>query len=192
MLPKMNWILFSVFCCLFVSGCNESKNPLSDPNADTTDQSLVGVWACKKDVYTVSMPSSDENLPKGVMKCQLQQIGKKAIYFLLIPTKIGDDRFLSVPKMNSTEAKIAWKLDEINRYSLFKYKIAGNTIKLYIRNESATNQRIFDAIKNGDLRGTTDSSLKSGFITEPTEALRKYVQDNEAWLFTEKFELTKK
>ncbi len=194
---EMNWFLFPVLCCLsmLLSGCYESKNPLSDPNVNETDPSLVGVWTVStggnKGVYTISMPSSDENLPKGVMKCQTQR-GGKTTYVLLIPTKIGDDRFLSVPQRDDYTATItSWKSDAVVSYSLFKYKVAGNKIKFYQRNEATTNQRMFSAIKNGDLRGTTKDIPRSGFMTEPTESLRNYVEDNEAWLFTEKTEATK-
>ena len=222
MLPKMNWFLFPVLCCLFMllSGCDEFKNPLSDPNSNETDQSLVGVWTVstegdklqqqvnaslspdwtmsmgvgEKVTCTVSMPSSNENLPKGVMKCELHNSTGKARYFLLIPTKIGDDHFLSVPQRdNDTEAITTWKPDEAKRYSLFKYKVSGHKIKFYYRNERMTDARIYRAIKNGDLRGRVIGNMlkPGGMITEPTDALRKYVEDNEAWLFTEKVEATK-
>ena len=30
--------------CLILTGCNDSKNPLSDPTTSNPDERLVGVW----------------------------------------------------------------------------------------------------------------------------------------------------
>ena len=39
-------VLVCVTLCLFAAGCDDSKNPLSDPKTAKIDQRLAGVCAC--------------------------------------------------------------------------------------------------------------------------------------------------
>ena len=72
-------------------------------------------------------------------------------------------------------------------YFVFKYKIRNGKFMVYAEGSQSV-YKIKAAIKNGDIRGRVDS----GIVTEPTEGVRKFIEENESWIFTEKHELTRK
>ena len=42
----------SLICLLLAAGCDDSKNPLSDPVKSTPDKQLIGVWRHQEDGST--------------------------------------------------------------------------------------------------------------------------------------------
>jgi len=207
MQPTMKKMRFLICCCLlvFLTGCLESKNTLSDPNKDETDESLIGEWSTfqvaadgktTEHVCIIAMPSSGDGLPKGVMVMITGERPNQPgpLDWLhgptyIIPTTIGDTHYYSMAIPDNTwKPEMGWKPGQFKCYGIVKYKVKGNTLIEY---EFNAQKRLKAAIKRGDVRGTTDEG-NSNLITEPTEGLRKYVNDNESWLFTEKHEMTKR
>lgn len=217
MQPTMKTILLLACCCLVVclTGCPKSKYPLSDPNKDEIDQSLIGTWVSSKtDEYGTNRTSTvtfstEDGLPKGVLKATrildntggLDVVGGKMppshstdICFV-IPTIVDDVRYYSMPS-DTWKPDMGWKPELIKGYYILKYKVRDGKLIEYYPGNGAT-VRLAAAVKNGDIRGRIegDDTLIDGpdvIITEPTEGLRKYVQENEAWIYTEKMEYTKR
>ena len=85
---------------------------------------------------------------------------------------------------------MGWREEFIKSYDVLKYKTKDNKFMHYAPAPEAY-KRIIAAIKSGDIRGmVTDES--TGTVTEPTQGLRKYVEENESWIFTEKQEFTRR
>ena len=66
------------------------------------------------------------------------------------------------------------------------------TANLQPSSQQPRTNEIEKAIESGNLRGKVEGEDKDKItVTEPTEGLRKYVEDNDSWIFTEKIEYTK-
>ncbi len=184
---------------LLLTGCPESKFPLSDPDKNEIDQSLVGTWVSSEKqenghASNTRVISIEDGLPKGVL--QLKETGTQARTFYLIPTVVDDVRYYSMPRFDEKwKPEMGWKPELIKGYIILKYKVKGDKLIEYLPGKEADG-RLATAVKNGDIRGRIEGDDKSLggpniVITEPTEGLRKYVQDNDSWIYTEKHEMTK-
>jgi hypothetical protein len=186
-----------------LTGCVDIlKYPLSDPNNDEIDQSLIGTWSSLswdgsstiERFVTFSKPKGTD-VPKGVL-C-IEEKGK--ISGFLIPAKISDMQYLSIVYFDNNEWKpeMGWRKELIKGYMPFKYKMTSEKLTMYECHRD-THKRIIEEIKKGNIRGTNlsidtpDDKDPLYSVTEPTEGLRKYVEENEAWIFTEKKELIRK
>ena len=198
MQPTRNRIILLSSCCLFVvlAGCPLSKFPLSDPNNNEIDQSLIGTWVSSETgangyASKSTMVISIENgLPKGVLqlKERTQTTGRTtpggklpdtdttSIHYL-IPTVVNEFRYYSEPFFqDSWKPEMGWKPELIKCYAILKYEVKDNKWIAY-GPSTQSETRLGASIKNGDLRGSSDDV----FVTEPTDGLRKYVKDNESW-----------
>ncbi len=194
--PKTMFLL----TCLLVllAGCLPSTNPLSDPEKDEIDQALIGTWTStvsdeqgKKEekLFTVSRPPKGSSVPTGVLLEEREEDGKRVKEFI-IPTTVSGVRYYSIPIDHKAapvryEPKTGWPKDPIVAFGIFKYEIKNEKIVVYSVTSSGLS-KLRDAIDKGEIRGV-DHSVPA----EPTEGLRKYVKDNESWIFTEKNEFTR-
>ena len=125
-----------------LTGCPKSKYPLSDPNKDEIDQSLIGTWVSSKtDEYGTNRTSTvtfstEDGLPKGVLKATrildnpggLDVVGGKMppshstdICFV-IPTIVDNVRYYSMPS-DTWKPDMGWKPELIKGYYILKYKV---------------------------------------------------------------------
>jgi hypothetical protein len=182
---------------MLLAGCDDSKNPLSNPEDAKADTRLAGVWRTQEaysedmEVAYAHIGVTRDELPHGVMGAVL--IGHEkdgtmsgAAEFLLFPTTIGKNTYLNVAPGDNEQRtllkKNGWK--SIAGYVLFRYKIEGDTLLLWKMDPDAKER----AIDNKKVKG----EIKEGFlidmnrITDTTENVARFVATAGDDLFAKK------
>jgi hypothetical protein len=209
--PKFNRILLSsllIFCgagrIISLQPMSDpnldeiSKHPLSDPNTDGIDRSLIGSWVAlrtDKDgktnelVLRFSMPPSGMDYPKGILIC-FDGAGPPDPS-IVVPTTVGNERYISwgFPEQGWIP-KAGWNKARIKGYFFARYRLKDNKLLMSYRADNGFK----NAVVSGDLRGTVVDAggEKKVTVTESTNGLRKYVKNNDSWLFTDEEEFTKR
>jgi hypothetical protein len=185
---SFSW-LFVAAVCLFGTSC-DSKNPLSDPAKSQPDPRLAGLWRLKErsgDVDYYHVGRAGDKLPESVMEVvgvthdkngQLKDPG----VMLMFPTVLGNTAFLNVGMDWSTNVRNSavdglkregWKPGVLEIYSIFKYRIEGDTLLLWAIVEDAKKQ----AITSGKIKGDVPEEGKIGAsrFTDTTENVARFV-----------------
>lgn len=182
--PSKRWILYlsSLLLCLPGPGCDDSKNPLSDPQSAKLDQRLVGMWREGKDddeaVYYHMGPAGD-GFPNGMLR--IVEIAHKKgkleppAEYLAFSTTIGKNDYLNLVldlqrKAIRTMDENGWKADAVAAYTLMKYHVDGNRLVVWAIDEGAKER----AIKSGKIKGRAEPR-KSAQFTDTTENVARFV-----------------
>ena len=106
--------LIGVAACLFASGCDDSKNPLSDPQTSKADERLAGVWLDRGsdgDVY-FHVGHAGDKFPASMMRVvgikHRKGMWRPAEEYLVFPTFIGDKTYLNVIFGRDVSSSKAW------------------------------------------------------------------------------------
>jgi hypothetical protein len=175
----MKPVLYFAFGVLFflLTGCDDSKNPLSDPQASKADEWLVGVW-WDGDVY-YHIGHAGEQFPAGMMRIvEVKHTqGKLAPpqEYLAFPTVLGDKAYLNVvigeKEVNRLDEK-GWTMEAVDSYTFIKYQVDGNKLVAWAIDEKAKEQ----AITGGKIKGVTEKDKPAKF-TDTTENLAHFVAE---------------
>lgn len=162
--------------CLLLSSCEDSKNPLSDPEKAAPDAEFVGVWRSANDgsadYYHVA--AAGGKLPAGVLRMISVSHAKNGVLarpgeMLAFSTILGEDRYLNVASIDDKELdqfeKAGWKPELVKGYFIIKYQVQGDTLKLWTMERDARRK----AIESGKIKGTIDK--KTVLFTDTTENL---------------------
>lgn len=172
-------LLIAVACLLFAS-CEDSRNPLSDPEKAELDAKLPGVWRLRDEhghVTYYHAGRAGDKLPEGVMRVigvthwkdgKLRRPGKEDM--LAFSTRIGDGGYLNVTILSDQQAKSlsesGWRPEAAKVYWIIKYQVQGDTLALQFMDPDARKQ----AIKAGKIKGIVEG--KKAVITDTTENFR--------------------
>jgi hypothetical protein len=177
--------LLAVTVAGLLAGCDDSKNPLSTPQASKPDARLGGVWRLKDadgNVTYYHVGPLGEKAPASVMRVasvthakdgKLQEPGE----FLVFPTALGENTYLNVggdhEKIKLLEEK-GWAADTIDSYFVFKYRIEGDSLSLQMMDPEAKRK----AIEGGKIKGVIETG-KNGpnrvRFSDTTENLARFV-----------------
>ena len=173
--------LIGVAVCLLVSGCDDSKNPLSDPKTSQADERLVGVWRGPNgdddEYYFVG--HAGEKFPDNVLRLVVINRGDRKVKtpeeYLVFPAAIGDKTYLNVihDGNNNLVKRLdekGWKAVDVDCYTFLKYKIDGDKLVMWIIDEGAKDR----AIKDGKVKGVVEPFEISKF-TDTTDNLARFV-----------------
>jgi hypothetical protein len=171
---------------LLLAGCDDSKNPLSSPQASKPDAKLAGLWRLKdKDgnvtYYHIGVLGG--KAPASVMRVvnvqhlkdgSLQEPGE----FFVFPTVLGDSTYLNMggdqPKLKLLEEK-GWTADGIDSYFILKFRIEGDTLVLRTMDREAKRK----AIEGQKVKGVIETPAGPGperiQFTDTTENLARFV-----------------
>jgi hypothetical protein len=118
--------------------------------------------------------------------------GKKDT-MVVVPTILGDARYLSMGSLGEDfTPESGWKEERLKEFVIFKYKLRDGKLLVYFPDGKAE-KRLSKAVLDGDIRGKVEKGiLEITKLTESTEGLRKFIAENESWMFTEKVELAKR
>ncbi len=169
--------------CLLASGCDDSKNPLSDPKTSKANERLVGVWRGPDgdgDVY-YHIGHAGEAFPVCVLRIVEINQNKGNVdppaEYLAFPTAIGDKTYLNV--VLDGDKKLVKRLDEngwnaanVDCYTFFKYAFDGDKLVLWAIEESAKGR----AIQSGKVKGAAKPCEISKF-TDTTANLARFVAE---------------
>ncbi len=175
--------LIGVALCLCASGCDDSKNPLSDPKTSKADERLVGVWlerADDSDVY-YHVGHAGEKFPACVLRIVEIRHSKGTVEvpqeYLAFPTVIGDKTYLNFvldgdKKLVKSLDEKGWKGDDVDCYTLLKYQIDGDKLVVWIMDEDAKQK----AIESGKVKGVIKSNHPAKF-TDTMENVARFVKE---------------
>jgi hypothetical protein len=172
--PRQITWLFVAAACLLGTSC-DSKNPLSDPGQSKPDPRLAGLWRSKDPdggVEYYHVGGAGDKLPESVMQVVLVTHDKNGQLkdpgvMLMFPTVLGNTAFLNVGIDWSTNVRNSavdglkqegWKPGVLEIYSIFKYRIEGDTLLLWLMAEDAKEQ----AIRSGKIKGDVPEKGKIG------------------------------
>jgi hypothetical protein len=178
--------LLSIAACLLVTGCDDSKNPLSDPQTSKADERLVGVWRGRNedgDLIYYHVGRVSDKLPQGVMwaVCVKHKDGRVEPpgQWLIFPTTLGGKTYLSVTEGTEQRVKLweekGWQPKADDYYFVLKYQIDGGKLSLWQMDRDAKER----AIKGGKIKGVVERK-KNQFVgriafTDTTENVARFV-----------------
>jgi len=172
--------LLAAVLCLLASGCDDSKNPLSDPQTSKADERLVGVWRERSDDGEVyyHVGHAGEKFPAGMMRVVEITHSKGKVEppeeYLIFPAVIGDKTYLNVilggdKKLAKRLDEKGWNSDAVECYTFLKYQFDGDKLVVWLIDEKAKEQ----AIKSGKVKGVVERDM--GKFTDTSENVARFV-----------------
>jgi hypothetical protein len=189
------WLISMAAAGFLCPGCEDSKNPLSDPQTSKADGRLAGVWRTRNeggDVSYYHIGFLGDNIPVGVMRVvtathspdgKLNPPGE----FLLFRTTLGQADYLNLTAAKEEQVKriqaSGWDPAIVGDYLLFKYRVEGDKLLVWPVDGDAKRR----AIESGKLKGTIeqrgdDTKVR---LTDTTENLARYVASAGDSLFSQ-------
>ena len=161
---------------LLLTGCDDSKTPLSDAEKSKPDPRLAGVWRVsedKDDVTYYHIGAAGNKLPGGVLRVfgishRKGVVAPAETQVLMFTTTIGTGTYSNVTDGSDRQIKLlqekGW--DAVAGYFLFKYQVDGGLLSL--RSMDPTTKR--KAIEDGKIKGTinADRTARSKRVNSPT------------------------
>jgi hypothetical protein len=156
-------LLAAVAACLLSAGCDDSKNPLSDPQKSKPDARLTGVWRLRDkegDVTYYHIGSVGDKLPPSVMRVLGVRHEKNGNVrpggdLLIFPTTLGTDTYLNVIGVDDQQIglleKKGWN-PQIAGFFLLKYQVEGDTLLIRLMDGDAKKK----AIEGGKVKGVVE------------------------------------
>ncbi len=180
-------VLVGVTLCLFAAGCDDSKNPLSDPKTAKIDQRLAGVWRMRDAnnvvYYHVGQTGEDEKLPRGVLRVVevAHSEGKvqRPEEYLVFSTTLGGKTYLNATGGGEQRLKLleekGWKPEVVDSYFIWKYQVDGDKLLIWMMDDDAKRQ----AIKAGKIKGVIEKGQDSERVlfTDTSEKLARFVTE---------------
>ena len=161
---KTRLFLSLAVVCLLFSGCDDSKNPLSDPQKSKPDVRLAGVWRVRDtegDVTYYHIGTVGEKLPPSLMRVigvthkkngRLESAGE----FLIFPTTLGDTTYLNLAGGDQRHIKLleekGWSPEAVGGFFLLKYTVEGDALTVWPMDADAKRQ----AIEAGKVKGVIE------------------------------------
>jgi hypothetical protein len=175
--------LIGLAACLCATGCDDSKNPLSNPQTSKADERLIGVWlerADDGDVY-YHVGHAGDKFPACVMRIVEVKHSKGKLEapaeYLAFPTVIGDKTYLNFvldgdKKLVKSLDEKGWKDVEVDCYTFLKYQIDGDKLLVWSIDEDAKQK----AISSGKVRGVKEPDQPAKF-TDTTKNVARFVKE---------------
>ncbi len=188
---KLQW--FIVLAVLLLVGCEDSKNPLSDPTTSKPDERLLGVWRVGvsqgADVY-YHIGHAGKEFPKGVLRVvevTHSEGDVDTVEYFAFPTVLGGKTYLNVvddEKQVKLMEEKGWKAGVVKSYTFVKYQLDGDTLLVWGIDEAAKEQ----AIKSGKIKGLTPWNGVASF-TDTTENVGRFIANanDSLWDTKERF-----
>ena len=181
-------------CCLLITSCHDSKQPLSDPQKSKADPQLVGVWRYRDDSGETTyyhIGSVGDKLPTSVLHVTgiTHMPGGKLTQceFLVFPTTIGEGTYLNCfegkeGQIKQLEEK-GWNSGTVNEYTFMKYRIDGEIMTLkWVDGDAKTR-----FVKAGKIKGASEKDADGNsyiVFNDTTENLVKLLSESSGELFS--------
>jgi hypothetical protein len=148
-MKKTYSIIILLLICLNCSACiPEFINPLSEPQDSTIDRNLLGTWYTKSKGENVYIHFEIDKVNSNMLNTELRSINNKEqkteiTLFTLFTTEINNKRYMNIKEQK--EGKLS------DYYSIIRYEIKDNKIKIYTINEA----KLEKAISNNLILGSS-------------------------------------
>lgn len=180
-------------CLLLAAGCEDSKNPLSDPVKASPDKHLMGVWRHQDDGSTTYYLVGDlgGKTPESVMRVVIvthEKSGRlqEPQQAVLFPTVIDGDNYLNLaPAKQEQLAKIqerGWQPDLLDAYFILKYRFEDGVLLVWPMDNEAKKK----AVEGGEIKGGVKKTNGGGEFmkfTDTTHNLAQFVAASKDELF---------
>ena len=186
---KRQWLI--VLAVLFLTGCSDSQNPLSDPQTAKPDERLVGVWRLpnKDGVTNYHVGHAGGKFSDGVMRVSLVRHDKakgefshgdgtlwttaeSSGEFLAFPTVLGEKTYLNVA-VTEQQVKLleekGWKA--VDSYLILKYRVDGDKMVVWGMDGDAKKR----AIESGKVKGVIENMPPK--FTDTTENVARFIAE---------------
>jgi hypothetical protein len=182
---KIRLFLSMAVVCLFLSGCDDSKNPLSDPQKSKPDSRLAGVWRVRDtegDVTYYHIGAVGDKLPRSLMRAigvthkkngRIEPAGE----FLIFPTPLGRNTYLNLAGGDQQHIKLleekGWNPEAAGGFFLLKYAVEGDALTVWPMDADAKRR----AIEIGKIKGLIEKQQYVDTIrfTDTTENVARFV-----------------
>jgi len=182
---------------LLASGCDDSKNPLSSPEASKLDERLLGIWRYQEEdgeVVYYHVGQAGEKFPGGMMRIITVRHERSKVdspeECLAFSTSLGDKDYLNVVlEGDKKQVKLlnekGWNADAVDGYTLVKYQVDGDKTRVWLTDDDAKKA----AIRSGKIKGVIEANKPTRF-TDSTENVARFVVEADKNLFKspEKFQ----
>jgi hypothetical protein len=181
-------------CCLLITSCYDSKQPLSDPLKSKSDPQLVGLWRHRDDSGETTyyhLGRVGDKLPAAVLHVTSithTTDGKLTQgEFLVFPTVIGEGTYLNCfegkeGQIKQLEEK-GWNSDAATKYTFMKYRIDGDIMTLkWVDGDAKTR-----FVKAGKIKGASEKDADGNshtVLSDTTENLVKFLSESSGELFS--------
>jgi hypothetical protein len=172
---------------LFLASCNDTKNPLSDPQQSKADAALLGVWrlaGANGEVNYYHASRAGGKLPEAVLhvKCvRHSKDGKETPSgeMLVFPSAIGDHNYLNavITDQSKINALLAggWNSDVVPSYTIMRYRLDGDKLTVEVINDMAKLRAIQAKRIKGLIEGSPEKPTKVE-LTATSEHLAQFVE----------------
>lgn len=165
--------LFVLSLGLLLSACVESESPLSPPAPLPADNPLIGSWLFQDKDETAYLHIGNEGQDVKMVEVEIYPDGRiKSEIYTASATTVGEHAYLSVQTPR----------DGRPLYTLMKYRLVDkDTLTLALANYKFME----NAVKDGSIAGTLDSSAPGVLLTAGPDALKRFVLDHDKQIFPE-------
>ena len=176
------WIVIPA-ALLSLTGCDDSKNPLSDPQTSKPDERLIGVWReqgtdGQGTYYHVGR--AGEKFPAGMLRIVEITLTKgkleSPVEYLAYPTVLGDKTYLNVVLLEPEEIKRlgekGWNADAVDSYTFLKYQVDGDKLLVWLIDDAAKKR----AITEGKIKGVIVPN-KPAMFTDTADKVARFVAE---------------
>lgn len=166
---------------LFLAGCGDSSTPLSDPSASNPDMRLIGLWwvGGEEDqgaYYNIS--PAHGNLPAAMMRVTITTHSKGNLQppsdAFLFPTSLDGKTYLNMTTRGGEQVRLmeekSWQA--IDSYSIFKYKLDGDTLLVWFMDGDAKKR----VIAAGAINGVVEKQGRFGVTVKFTDTMENLVR----------------
>jgi len=179
-----NLLVCALISLLFSSCIPTSKHPLSSHLSASHDKRLTGTWigrsvgtASDDNSFWVHFVEAEGGLTDIVL-ISFEKKGAEVMFFKMFPTTLGDFFYMNI-KTDDTNSKMlpdSSKGIGAEDFYIAKYEISGDILKIWF-----INNRIKDAITNGELKGIVEKDMWSDNITltDTAQKIAEYIQKPE-------------
>jgi hypothetical protein len=171
--------------CLLLTGCGDSKNPLSDPQASKPDERLVGAWRWDDSNFHVG--HAGKKFPNSMMRVAIakNKKGKPELseQLLIFPSVVKHKTYLNVIDEKGYQDKFSqdkgWNAEAVDCYWILKYQVDGDKLLVWPIDLTAKQQ----AIRDGRIKGVIEKD-KPDIFTDTTENVARFVAGEADRLFS--------
>jgi len=166
---------------LLAAGCDDSKNPLSNPQTSKADERLVGLWRERSDEGEIyyHIGHAGKNFPSGIMRAVSVEHSKGQVEqpeeYLLFPTVVEGKTYLNVV-IDGDKKQVrrlndkGWKADLVDSYTFLRYQEDGDKLTAWVIDEDAKQK----AIRGGKIKGVEQANRPARF-TDTIDNLVRFV-----------------
>lgn len=179
--------VLAVALMFFLAGCDDSKNPLSNPKTAKPDDRLIGLWRGQGDKNGATyyhVGRAGEPFPASMLRIVEVTTDQGKVEppeeYLAFPAVVEGKSYLNVV-VDAKQVKLldqkGWNPDLVEAYTLLKYEVNGDRCVVWLIDSDAEER----AIRSGKIKGEFKQNLP--MFTDTSENVARFVAEAGDGLF---------